>query len=128
MLTTNPTSFREGQLQKFLRKLKNEGLFNDDVCKCVYHTGYRPSRMYCLRKLHKIFDSIRAFRPRLSSIWTYNYQLVKFLGQHLDDIIPKNHSAKDTFSFVGELKMLSVTNKCVVSYDVTSWFTNIPLE
>ena len=52
----------------------------------------------------------------------------KFLGKLLDDIIPNDHSAKDTFSFVEELKTVSVTNKYMVSYDVTSLFTNIPLE
>ena len=41
---------------------------------------------------------------------------------------PNDHSAKDTFSFVEELKAVSVTYKYVVSYDVTSLFTNIPLE
>ena len=33
--------------------------------------------------------------------------------------MPKDHSAKDTFSFVEELKKASVTCKCMVSYDVT---------
>ena len=62
------------------------------------------------------------------SIGTYNYQLPKFLGKLLDDVIPNDHSAKDTFSFVEELKTVSVTNKYMVSYDATSLFTNIPLE
>ena len=84
--------------------------------------------MYVLPKLHKIFDSVAAFRPILSSIETYNYQLAKFLGKLLDDVIPNDHSTKDTFSFVEELKTVSVTNKYMVSYDVTSLFTNIPLE
>ena len=74
-----------------------------------------------------MFDSVPAFRPILSSIGTYNYQLAKFLGKRLDDAIPNDHSAKDTSSFVEELKKLSVTNKHMVSYDVTSLFTNIPL-
>ena len=128
LLTEDPTPLQEEQLQSFLRKLKNEGFFNDDVYKSVYPTGSRPARMYSLPKLHKIFDSVPAFRPILSSIGTYNYQLAKFLGKLLDDVIPNDHSTKDTFSFVEELKMVSVTNKYLVSYDVTSLFTNIPLE
>ena len=84
--------------------------------------------MYSLPKLHKIFDSVPAFRPILSSIGTYNYQLAKFLGKLLDDVIPNDHSAKDTFSFVEEIKTINVTKKCMVSYDVTSLFTNMPLE
>ena len=102
--------------------------FNEDVYKSVYPTSSRPARMYGLPKLHKIFNSVPAFRPILSSIGTYNYQLAKFPGKLLDDVIPNDHSAKDTFSFAEELKMVSVTNKYMVSYDVTSLFPNIPLE
>ena len=84
--------------------------------------------MYGLPKLHKMFDSVPAFRPILSSKRTYNYQLAKFLGKLLDDVIPNDHSTKDTFSFNEEPKKVSVTNKYMVSYDVTSLFTIIPLE
>ena len=70
LLTEDPTSLREGQLQRLLRKLKNEGSFNDDLYKSVYTTGSRQARMYGLPKLHKWFDSVPAFRPILSSIRT----------------------------------------------------------
>ena len=112
LLTADPTFLREGQLQRFLRKLKNEGFFYEDVYKSVYPMGSALARMYGLPKLHKIFDSVPAFRPTLSSIETYTYQLAKFLGKLLDDVFSNDHSAKDTFSFVKELKTVSVTNKC----------------
>ena len=70
LLAEDPTSLREGQLQRFLRKLKNEGSCNDYLYKCVYPTGSRPTRIYGLPKLHKWFDSLPAFRPILSSIGT----------------------------------------------------------
>ena len=75
-----------------------------------------------------MFDSVPAFRPIFASIGTYNCQLAKFLGKLLDDVIPNGHSTKDTFSLVEELKTVSVTNKYMVSDDVTSLFTNIPLK
>ena len=75
-----------------------------------------------------MFDSVPAFRPILSSIGTYNYQLAKFLGKLLDDVIPDNYSTNGTFSFVEELKRVCVTNKYMVSYDVTSLFTTIALK
>ena len=55
-------------------------------------------------KLREMFDSVLEFRPILSSIGTYNYQVAKFLGKLLDYVIPNDHSIKDTFSFVEELK------------------------
>ena len=75
-----------------------------------------------------MFDSVPTFRPILSSIGIYNYQLAKFLGKLLDDVIPNDYSTNDTFSFVEELKRVSVTNKYMVSYDVTSLFTTIALK
>ena len=57
-----------------------------------------------------------------------DYQSAKFLGKLLHDVIPNDHFTKDTFSFVEELKTISVTNKYMVSYNITSLFTNIPLE
>ena len=102
LLTEDPTSFK---------KLKNEGFFNDDVYKSVYLMGSRPARMYGFPKLHKMFHSLPAFRPILSSIGTFNYQLAKYLSKILDDVIRNDHSTKDTFSFVEELKTVRVTNK-----------------
>ena len=128
LLTEDQTSLQEGQLQRFLRKLKNEGFFNDDVYKSMYPTSSRPARMYGWPKLHKMFHSVPAFRPILSSIETYNYQLATFLGKLLDYVIPNDHSTNNTFSFVEELKRVSVTNKYMVSYDVTSLFTTIALK
>ena len=84
--------------------------------------------MYILPKLHKIIDSVPAFPPILSSLETYNNQLAKYLGKLLDDVIPNDHSAMDTFSFVQELKTVSVTNDYMGSYDVANLLTNIPLE
>ena len=69
--------------------------------------------------------SLLVFRPILSSVRTYNYQLVKCLCKLLDDVIPNDYYAKDTFSFVEDLKTVSVTNKCMVSYNVTGLFTNL---
>ena len=82
--TADPISLRERQLQRFLRKLKNGRFFNDDLYKSVNPMGSRPARMYGLPKLHKMFDTVPAFRPILSSIGTYNYQLNKFLDKLLD--------------------------------------------
>ena len=90
----------------------------------MYPTGSRPATINSLPKLHKIFDFVPAFRPRLQSIWAYNYRLAKLLGKLLDDNIPSNNSAKDTFCIVEELKMATVTKKCMVSCDAASSFTN----
>ena len=42
--------------------------------------------------------------------------------------IPTDYCATDTFTFVQDLQSLSVSRKFMVSFDVESLFTNIPLE
>ena len=43
---SNITKFREELLQRYLRKLKNEGHFDGDVYEKVYPTGSQPVRIY----------------------------------------------------------------------------------
>ena len=72
-------------------------------------------------------DSFPKLRPIVSSIGTFNYNLVRFLCDLLSPLVPNYYSYKDTFSFVSQIKNANLSKKFLVSYDVTSLFTNIPL-
>ena len=80
--------------------------------------------------MHKSFSSgsIPPLRPNVSSIDTYNYKLVQYLGSLLSPHIPSNFTTKDSFTFIEEIKQLNTYDKFLISFDVTSVFTNIPLE
>ena len=67
-------------------------------------------------------------RPIVSSIDTYNYKLAQYLGSLLSLHIPSNYTTKDSFTFIEEIKQLNRYVKFLISFDVTSLFTNIPLE
>ena len=54
--------------------------------------------------------------------------LAKFMTSMLDLVIPKDHCTKDSFSFCQEIKKVSSTNKFLISYDICSLFTRIPLN
>ena len=73
-------------------------------------------------------NSTPPFRPIVSSIGTYNYNLAKYLCNLLSPHIPTEHCATDTFTFVQDIQPLSMFGKFMVSFDVESLFTNIPLE
>ena len=79
--------------------------------------------------MHKPFDSnsLPNFRPILSSIDTYNYNLSKYLCELLSLNLPNKFCTTDTLTFVEELKEVSINNTFLVSYDVNSLFTNIPV-
>ena len=72
--------------------------------------------------------SLPPFRPIPSSIGTYNYNLAQYLGSLSSPHIPSESSTKDSFTFIEEIKSISVTDKCLISFDVTCLFTNILLS
>ena len=81
-------------------------------------------------KMHK-FSSKDTFpkpRPIVSSIDTFNYDLTRFRCDLLSPTVPDDYSCKDTFSFVSQIKNANLFGKFLGSYDVTSLFTNIPLQ
>ena len=77
----------------------------ENTYKKIYPCGSKPATIYGLSKTHTmLFDSDESsLRPIISSIGTYNYNLVKFIAELLDPVIPKEHCAKDLFSFFEEI-------------------------
>ena len=129
-LNEDPTLTREGQLQHFLRKLKDKGLFDDNTYKKIHPSGSKPVTIYGLPKTQKVlpndFPDI-SLCSIVSFIATYNYNLAKFISELLNPVISNEHCAKDSFTFCEEIQGASVNDYFLVSYDVWSLFTNIPL-
>ena len=129
-LNEDPTLEREASRQRFLRKLKQKNFFNENEYDKLYPTGSAPARIYGTPKMHKFSpsDSFPKLRPIVSSIGTFNYNLARFLCDLLSPLVPNDYSCKDTFSCVSQIKNANLSKKFLVSYDVTSLFTNIPLQ
>ena len=64
----------------------------------------------------------------VSSIGTFNYSLARFLCHLLSSLVPSDNSREDTFSFVSQIKNANLSKKLLFSYDLTSLFTNIPIQ
>ena len=88
--------------------LKKEGQISNELYSEIYPTGSQPARIYGLPKMHKgrAPGSAPPFRPIVSSIGTYNYNLAKFLCSLLVPFIPQQYTAQDTFTFVREIAIL----------------------
>ena len=125
-LKNDPTVLREGQLQRFLRNVKKSNKIDNIIYEKVYPSGSQPARIYGLPKMHKVQDhsSTPPFRPIVSSIGTYNYNLAKYLCTLLNPHIPNYYCAQDIFTFISEVTRLHTHNKFMVSFDVESLFTN----
>ena len=110
--------------------MKKKGFFNDEEYTKVYPTGSRLARIYGPPKTHKIknkSDKLK-LRPIISSIGTFNYGLAKYLTSKLSGYIPSEHTVLDSFTFVSTISKIHTKEQFLVSYDVTSLFTNIPLN
>ena len=93
---------------------------------CVVNPrGSRLAHLYGLPKTHKAKLSMR---PILSASGTYNYNSAKWLDEKLKPLSCNTNTITDMFAFANELKDLRVNkDDILVSYDVTSLFTNVPL-
>ena len=96
----------------------------------MYPSGSAPARIYGTPKMGKFSssDSFPKIRPIVSSKGTFNYNLARFLCDLLSPLLSNDYSCKDIFSFVSQVKDANLSRKVLVSYDVTSLLTNIPLQ
>ena len=80
--------------------------------------------------MHKLQSSntIPPFKPIVSSVNTYNYQIAKYPCILLQPHLPGTYTISDSFSFVQELKTIGTSNKFMAPFNVVSLFTNIPLK
>ena len=129
-LNEEPMLKREASLQRFLHKLKQKNFFNEIEYDKLYPSGSAPAHIYGTPKMHK-FSSSNSFpklRPIVSSKGTFNSNLARFLCDLLSPLVANDYSSKDTFSIVSQIKNANLSKKILVSYDVTSLFTNISLQ
>ena len=121
----------EAKLQRLLQALKNENkCLNDVDYEFIYSSGAAPAKIYGTPKMHKLtdYDSFPKLRPIFSSVGTYNNNLAKYLYNLLSPHLSQQYCTKDIFTFAEELKRVSLVDKILVSFDVASLLTNIPLS
>ena len=96
----------------------------------MYPSGSAAACIYATPKMHKFSssDSFPKLRPIVSSIDTFNYNLARFLCHLLSPLVSNDYSCKGTFSFVSQIKNINLSKTFLVSCNVTSLFTNIPLQ
>lgn len=68
-------------------------------------------------------------RPILSATSTYNFSLAKWLEEKLKPLSYNQYTINDIFDFAEEIRCKEINNgELLVSYDVTSLVTNVPLD
>ena len=116
------------KLMNFSKKVKEKQEISDKVSNKLYPTVSKPGILYSLCKIHEsIVDGALPFCPIFSAIGTSTYKLTKFFVPLLEPKTYNQYTIKDSFSFCEELKHFN-TNFVMVSFDVESLVTNIPLQ
>ena len=89
-------------------------------------SGSSPGKMYGLVKVHK---NNNPSRPVVSMIGTPVYQLAKFLDAIIKPDIPQTYMFKSNKQFLDRINNFQFdANQKLISFDVSSLFTNVPLE
>ena len=122
----DPTIFEEDRLIQKLRQMMKRNFISEREYNYCYPSGSQPARLYGLPKVHK--DGL-PLRPILSASGTFNFGIAQLVVQRLSHLKKHPTVIDDTFSFVDELHSLKIdmTQHKLMSFDVVSLFTNVPL-
>ena len=130
-LITHPTATTKRKMQKVLRKIKSK--ISEQEYKRLYPTDSAPGWFYSTAKTHKLknnstVDDLPIWHV-ISNINTASYQFVKNLAKLLSPLSTSEYTVKYTSEFITHMKGEKIPNNFKLSsFDVTSLFTNVPLD
>ena len=117
----HPLLQKEKELETVVRQILLK-----DVTDIICPKGSRLVHLYGFLKTHK---PELAMRPILSASGTYSFKLAKWLDEKLKPISINEFTIFDPLRFSEELrKNGNVDGEILVSYDVSSLFTNVPVD
>ena len=113
-------------------KLKKNGVFISVTYRNIYPIGSQAARLHGLLKVHKVKDPVLLFLllDRLSPLQA----LIIITTQLSISVLysrptsPQSFVPHDTFTFVKDIQDADFSDTFMVSYNVTSLFTNITLS
>ena len=97
------------------------------IADSLIQKGSRLAYLYGLPKTNKTKLEVR---PILSATGIYNYKLAKWLDEKLNPLSVNDQTIiNDIFSFADDLQGMKIDKQDIlVSYDVSSFFTNVPVD
>ena len=110
-------------LKRYVKPFVSDAVFNN-----ILPCGSQPGKMYGMAKVHK--DNC-PLRPVVSMLNTAEYNLAKYLDSYIKPNIPSQymlHSTNQLLSVLEDNKNLANSKNIMISFDVVSLFTNVPLK
>ena len=104
----------------------------NDIYEKVRPRHARIARAHGLPKTHKEFNHIPSFRPIIDTTGSPYYNIGKYISSLINPLTQNEFVLRDSFDAVERIKSIpsSLFNEGykLVSFDVTSLFTNVPLD
>ena len=120
----HPVLKRQEVVKDSLNRLL-KGHITDDLLHELSPKGSSPGKLYGMCKIHKKDNPMR---PVVSMIGTAEYQLAKYLDSLIKPNLPQTFMLNSTTDFLEKLKKFKIQpGDKMISFDVRSLFTNIPL-
>ena len=120
----HPIIAKENSINYYINKYLKS--YDNSIASKIVSIGSTPRKLHGTIKVHKQGNPSR---PVVSMIDTPEYNLAKFLDQIIKPYIPNQFMLDSTFHLLDKLKeFFPSSNQIMVSFDVVSLFTNVPLE
>ena len=128
----DPTLRNLSSVQNYLNTLLSRNEITEAEKKLMRPKSGHLGRANGLPKIHKVYDVLPPFRPIVDTTNTPHYGIGKFLSTLLNPLTLNDYTVKDSFEAAGRIRAipehLFQQGYRFVSFDVTSLFTNVPLE
>ena len=127
LLNKDPTDRLTRKLSEKLLTLKRSGHLSEAVYKKIRPRHKQPPRIYGLSKIHKADVPLR---PIVSCINTFAYDLSAYLAYILSPLTGNSEfTVTNSAHFVSTINSETILgNEIMVSFDVESLFTNVPID
>ena len=117
----HPVLAKEREVLKVLNRI-----LPSRIAAALTPVGSRLAHIYGLPKTHKQKLSMR---PILSATNSYNFKLAKWLDEKLSPLSTNCYTVTDVYKFLDNIKTAQLSSSDIlVSYDVESLFTNVPVD
>ena len=126
-LKRDPTANIERKICSKLSGFKKAGILSQTLHNCLRPSATVCPKFYGLPKIHKPNVPLR---PIVASIGSPTYALAKYLAEILKPVVGKTeHHVVNSKEFVTKMEQIRLgKNDILVSFDVVSLFTNVPVE
>ena len=123
----------EKSVQEALLKIK--GAIGEETYRQIYPSGSNPGKFYGTAKIHKVKSTDQdkisklPIRPIVSNIGTATHKTAQYLSKLLSPLAKSKYTIENTKDFVSKIQKMKVPNGFkLISFDVVSLFTNVPLN